>query len=74
MRSRRMSIRLYCRSKANRRAAQAGQALVMALIIMLVALPVGITFYRYVGVTLRTAMAERQQKTASQFANAAVTD
>jgi hypothetical protein len=46
----------------------------MALLILLFALPVGITFYQYTAQTLKSAMAEKRQKTAAQIANSVVTD
>lgn len=46
----------------------------MALVVMLFALPVGLYFARHVSVMVRSAVAERQQKTASGLANSAVTD
>ncbi|MFA6003327.1 MAG: hypothetical protein WC881_04595 [Elusimicrobiota bacterium] len=41
---------------------------------MLFALPVAITFYNYVGVTMRSSIQERRQKAATQIANSVVTD
>ncbi|MBI5208521.1 MAG: hypothetical protein HY927_00945 [Elusimicrobia bacterium] len=46
----------------------------MALVVMLVALPIGLYFYQQVSVLLRSAVAERRQKTASALANGAVSD
>jgi len=46
----------------------------MALIILLIALPTCVYFYTYVDTALKSAMAERRQKTASQMAHSAVTD
>lgn len=45
-----------------------------AFVLVLFALPIGITFYQHVGQTLRAALQERRQKTASQIANGVVTD
>ncbi len=67
-----MSIRRCCRSRAN--SARSGQALIMALVVLLFALPVGIYFSNNVAVLVRSAVAERQQKTASGMANAVATD
>lgn len=66
-----MSIRRYCRSRAR---ASDGQALIITLVVMLVALPTAVYLYNVAGVSLRVAMAERHQKTASQLANGALTD
>ncbi|MDD5656552.1 MAG: hypothetical protein PHF00_04775 [Elusimicrobia bacterium] len=46
----------------------------MALLILLFALPIGVTFYRYVAVTMRSAMQDRRQKTAAAVADSVVTD
>lgn len=46
----------------------------MSLMVLLVALPAGLYFCRFVTDTLRSAMAERRQKAASQLAGSAVTD
>jgi hypothetical protein len=46
----------------------------MALVILLVAIPTGIYFCSYVHTILKSAMAERRQRTATQMANSAVTD
>jgi hypothetical protein len=67
-----MFIRRCCRLKAAK--GQRGQALVIALMVLLLAIPAGITFYRFVSQALRGAMHERQQKTAVQAANSAFTD
>lgn len=67
-----MSIRRSCRSRAVE--TEAGQALIMALVILLFALPVGITFYKFVNQTLKSAIQERRQKDAAQIANDALTD
>lgn len=66
-----MSIHRYCRSRAR---ASRGQALILTLVVMLVALPTAIYLYNFAGASMRTAMAERRQKTASQLANGALTD
>lgn len=69
MPSKRTSIRRFCRSRAAE-----GQALVAALVLVLFALPVGITFYRYSTQALKSSIQERRQKTAAQLANGVVTD
>ncbi len=51
-----------------------GQALLMALAILVFVLPLGITLSKYVQQTMKSAMAERRQKNASQTANNAMTD
>ena len=66
-----MSIRRSLRSRA---ADESGQAFVMALVLMLVALPIGVYFQKNISTIIRSAVAERRQKTASQYANSAVTD
>ncbi len=48
--------------------------MVMALVILLVALPTAVYLYQAAVVSLRSAAAERRQKTASSLANGAVTD
>lgn len=69
-----MSIPRCCRLRAGNRTPESGQALVMGLVMILVALPMGIYFGQYVTTTVRSAVADRQQKTASQYANSAVMD
>lgn len=56
------------------RTADQGFALPGALVMLLFLLPMGIMFYRYSAQALVSAVRERQQKTASQYANAVVTD
>ena len=51
-----------------------GQALVIALLVMLMALPAGVLLYQFVSRTLRSAVHERKQMTAAQAANSAVMD
>lgn len=46
----------------------------MALMLVLFALPVGITFYQYVAQTLKMTMQEKRQKTSAILANSAITD
>ncbi|MFH2201680.1 MAG: hypothetical protein ABIJ96_01050 [Elusimicrobiota bacterium] len=46
----------------------------MALFLILLVLPIGITFYKYANQTLKSSLQERRQKTAAQIANSALTD
>ena len=64
-----MSTRRCSRSRAD-----SGQALIMALVVLLFALPIGITFYQFADRTMKSAMQERRQKDAAQIANNALTD
>ena len=65
-----MSIRLCCPSRAGR----GGQALIGALVLVLFALPLGITFYKYADRSMKSAIQDRRQKTAAQLANNLMTD
>ena len=68
-----MSTPYFCRSSrtvTDRR----GQALVLALVLMIVALPTAIYTYNFVATSLKVGMAERRQKVASELANGAMTD
>lgn len=69
--SRPTSIRRCCRSRA---AEARGQSLVIALLVLLLVLPAGVTLYRYVGQSLRAAVQERKQKTAAEAAGSALAD
>jgi len=55
-------------------AGRRGQALIMALIVMLMALPVAFYFCQYVAETVKAAVADREQKNASELADDVVTD
>jgi hypothetical protein len=46
----------------------------MALVVLLFALPLGITFYQFADRTLKSAIQEKRQKDAAQIANNALTD
>ncbi|MFH1619895.1 MAG: hypothetical protein ABIG11_08320 [bacterium] len=46
----------------------------MALLMVLFALPVGITFYKFVTQTMKTSMQEKRQKTAAEIANDVIMD
>ncbi|MDP3542828.1 MAG: hypothetical protein Q8T11_10235 [Elusimicrobiota bacterium] len=70
MRWRWTSIRPFFRSRADK----GGFALPSALVLLIFLLPMGIMFYRYSAQALRSAVQERRQKTATQMANAIVTD
>lgn len=61
----------FCRSEAG---SECGQALVLALLLILLALPVGVVVCKYVNAVFLSSMAERRQKTAAQIANSALTD
>lgn len=63
------SIRPCSRSRAAE-----GFALPAALVLLVFLLPMGIAFYRYSAQALKSAVQERRQKTATQLANAVVTD
>lgn len=51
-----------------------GMALPMALILLLFAMPIGITFYQYAAQMLKSSMQEKRQMTAAWMANSVVTD
>jgi hypothetical protein len=72
-----MSIRRSClssRSSARTAGPRSGQALVLALLLMLFVLPAGITLYKYVGQSVRASVAESRQKAALGYANSAIMD
>lgn len=48
--------------------------MVIALLVLLLALPAAVTFYQFASRTLRSAMRERQQKSAAQAASSALMD
>ena len=62
------------RSFLSRAADQRGMALPMALILVLFALPIGITFYKYATQMMYSSMQEKRQMTAAYIANSVVTD
>lgn len=67
-----MSTRYFFRS--SRTATESGQALPLALLLLLVALPAGLYTYKFVATSLKVGMAERRQKVAAELANGAMTD
>jgi len=69
-----MSILHYCRSSRRNSAAARGQALVLALLLILFVLPVGITLYKFVAQSMRAAVQENRQKTSIGWANGVVMD
>lgn len=74
MKARATSIRRCCRSSPTPSRPPRGQALVMALFLLLFLLPFCVTLYRYAAQTVRSVTRARQQKTAAQLAVDVVTD
>ncbi len=53
---------------------RSGQALVLALLLVLFVLPLGITLYKFVAQSVRASVADSRQKTALGYANGAIMD
>ncbi|MDE2143424.1 MAG: hypothetical protein KGJ84_13535 [Elusimicrobia bacterium] len=65
---------LSSRCSARKADPRSGQALVLALLLLLFVLPAGITLYKLVSQSVRASVSESHQKTALGYANSAIMD